>query len=626
MSAVAIRDVHVSYKGVPAVRGVTLDIEPGAIFGLVGPDGAGKTSLFHVIAGVMLPDRGEVSIDGQPAREARATTGYLTQTFSLPTDLTVTENVRHAAALRRISASDSAARGHEYLRQFGMSRFLDRATGKLSGGMKQKVALACALVAAPRLVLLDEPTTGVDPVSRRQFWDALTLLAAEGITIVIATPYLDEAERCTSIAILHEGAVLDHGTPAELRRRSGLQRLEVRTSDLRHAAELLSRDSRLGDVLRFGDRLDVLVADAAAGEQIVAASGIGDTVVRRAAPTLENVFVRAVRARGGEAAPSSPSMPEWSSPRPSGDAIVARALTKSFGAFEAVRGVDLTVRYGEIYGLLGGNGAGKTTTIKMLCGLLAPTRGTSALGGRPATDRATRQQLGYASQKFSLYDELSVEENLDFFAGVYGVPLQSRGETIRWVADHAGLGDRLSVQVGSLPGGWKQRLALGAATMHAPSILFLDEPTSGVDPLARRRMWQLIQLLADRGVAILVTTHSLDEAEQCHRLGVMVAGEIVASGTPAELKLPVEGAIVELFVDHPQQAARAVASLTDPWRTSVLGDRLRVIRDRRTTVDLAGELRARGFAVSAVREEAATIEDAFVALSSPASDSERGAS
>ncbi len=611
------------YGAVEAVRGVDLDVQMGEIFGLIGPDGAGKTSTFQILGGVMEATSGTAELLGQPARDARAFVGYLTQAFSLYVDLSVAENLRYVGELRSVPRQEIERRGARYLSMFGIDRFTGRLAGRLSGGMKQKLALACALVAEPRILLLDEPTTGVDPVSRREFWDALVQLSSQGITILLATPYLDEAERCHRVALMHEGRIHQTGTPAELRRGLGLQRLEVRTADLRRAEGALRGRDGIVDVQRFGDRLDVMVRDVREGERSVrealAAADLRLHGVRAATPTLENTFVAILRGLEGEA-----HVPEFPGGRAATlpDATVAigaHGLRKTFGGFEAVKGVDLEVRYGEVYGLLGANGAGKTTTIKMLCGLIEPSAGDVQLAGERGHLRseAVRQQVGYMSQKFSLYDDLTVEENLDFFAGVYRVPPEHREARKRWVLDFAGLEDRSRQLTGLLPGGWKQRVAFGAAIMHEPRVLFLDEPTSGVDPIARRAFWAMINRLADGGTAILVTTHYLEEAEQCNRLGFMVAGELVAEGTPSGVRAAQGGRVLEIRADQPQLAATLLKAELEPWRVSVFGDRLHVIVDgdaRTAARQLEARLAREAIRVSEVIEGDYSLEDVFLSI------------
>ncbi|HEX8117698.1 MAG TPA: ATP-binding cassette domain-containing protein [Pyrinomonadaceae bacterium] len=622
--AIDVRDLRKSYGALEAVKGVSLQIKVGEIYGLIGPDGAGKTSVFQILGGVMPQTAGVAEMYGVGARDARPLVGYLTQTFSLYQDMTVLENLHYIGELRRLSRAEIEERGMHYLRMFDMARFTDRLAGSLSGGMKQKLALACALIAEPKVLLLDEPTTGVDPVSRREFWDALVHLSGQGMTVVVATPYLDEAERCTRVALVFDGQIQQTGTPAEIRHGLGLERLEVHASDLSRAEDVLAVTEGIDDVQRFGDRLDLMVRDPRAGEETtraaLAAAGIEARGVRHTSPTLENAFVSILRAQGASAAtPAFPRRRQFRE-RPEGAvAIGARSLHKRFGAFHAVKDVNIEVKYGEVYGLLGANGAGKTTTIKMLCGLLAATSGEMELAGERGSLRSSfvRQRLGYMSQKFSLYDDLTVEENLDFFAGVYGVPRGEREEKKRWVLAVSGLEGKGSMLTASLPGGWKQRVAFGAAVMHEPSVLFLDEPTSGVDPLARRAFWKMINSFADRGVAVLVTTHYLEEAEQCNRLGFMVAGELVAQGTPTGIKAEQGGHLLELVTDRPQAAADLLKEGMERWRVSLFGDRLHVIVDEEVESgvrNITQRLGAAGIRVLDAHEESYSLEDVFIAV------------
>jgi ABC-2 type transport system ATP-binding protein len=623
--AIHTRGLRKNYGPLEAVRGIDLDVHEGEIFGLIGPDGAGKTTTFQILAGIMEATAGVVEVFGKPARESRAAVGYLTQTFSLYPDLSVDENIRYVGDLRRVPPKEIAGRGDRYLKMFDMHRFRDRLAGQLSGGMKQKLSLVCALVAQPRVLLLDEPTTGVDPVSRREFWDVLAHLAADGLTIVVATPYLDEAERCNKVALMHLGQLHQTGTPAELRDSLGMRRLEVHTANLAEAEDKLAEveGGVIGDVQRFGDRLDVIVKDPAAGRAVVEATlakaGIAVRDIRVADPMLENTFVARLRAMGQEL--HAPPFPGKHPHRDlKGDiAIGAENLTKRFGSFTAVHNVNLSVRYGEVYGLLGANGAGKTTTIKMLCGLLDPTSGTPQLAGSQGAIRSesVRELVGYMSQKFSLYDDLSIDENLDFFGGVYGVPENEIAEKKRWVLEFSGLAGKEQQITGSLPGGWKQRVAFGAATMHEPGVLFLDEPTSGVDPLARRAFWRMINRLADMGTAILVTTHYLEEAEQCNRLGFMAGGELVAEGAPSAIKARQGGHLLELRVDQPQRAADKLKEQMERWRVSLFGDRLHVIVDDDVPAAekrLVEQLRDDGVAVRDIHEESYSLEDVFIAV------------
>ncbi len=623
--AIRVRALCKSYGAVAAVRGIDFTVSPGEIFGLIGADGAGKTTTFQILAGVMEASSGTASVFGRPAREMRAQTGYLTQSFSLYPDLSVAENIRYIGDLRLIPPRAIAERGHRYLRMFDMDRFSDRLAGKLSGGMKQKLALVSALVPQPRVLLLDEPTTGVDPVSRRELWDALVHLAADGLTILVATPYLDEAERCHRVAFIHGGVIQQIGTPAELRGGLGATRLELRTADLGAAEKALAAVCGPGrdvdDIQRFGDRLDLLVHDPDAAtrtvEATLAAAGLTAGDLERDEPLLENVLVARLRSLGGETR-QLPFPGRRDHAALKGQvAIGGDRLTKQFGTFTAVDSVSVEVRYGEVYGLLGANGAGKTTVIRMLCGLLEPSRGAVRLAGdsRDARSQGVRQRVGYMSQKFSLYDDLPIASNLSFFAGVYGVPLAERAEKISWVVSFAGLTGKENQLIGSLPTGWKQRVAFGAAILHEPSVLFLDEPTSGVDPLARRAFWTLINRLADSGTAILVTTHYLEEAEQCNRLGFMVAGELVAEGSPTGIKSQQPGHLLDIVADQPQRAADLLRTTTERWRVSLFGDHLHLMTDAAPAAAIratTAQLSAAGIQVKSARQGRISLEDAFI--------------
>ena len=586
-----VENLQKTYGQLDAVRGVSFEVFAGEIFGLIGPDGAGKTTTFHILGGVMEASGGEIDVLGKKPRNARLNIGYLTQQFSLYLDLSIDENLRYTAGLRRVSEADFQQRRAKYLSLMGLETIGDRLAGKLSGGMKQKLALCCALIPQPQILLLDEPTTGVDPVSRREFWDVLAALASEGMTIVVATPYLDEAERCNRIALMYEGEIHEVGTLTQLRDNLGLQRLEVRTKDITATETallpLVNSSTGIVDVQTFGDRLDVMVANPQQAETLVkntlAQQKIRLDSIQTTEATLENVFVARLRQQGSD--PPFIPLPK------SGDkhqvldsssiAIGANNLRKTFGNFHAVKGVNLDIHYGEIYGLLGANGAGKTTTIKMLCGLMPATSGDISLGGQTQNLRSgdLRRRIGYMSQKFTLYDDLTVLENLEFYCGVYAVPIHSRKQKIDWVLETCGLVGQEKMLTGKLPGGWKQRVAFGASVMHEPEILFLDEPTSGVDPLARRQFWRLINDFARQGTAVLVTTHYLEEAEQCNRMGFMVAGEVVMQGSPSEIKAAQPGQLIELRVDRNQQASDLLKEHLDGWRVAIFGDRLHVVLD-----------------------------------------------
>ena len=681
---IQVEGLYKRYGKLVAVKGIDFAVKPGEIFGLIGPDGAGKTTTFHILGGVKEASAGNIQILGKQPRDARLSIGYLTQQFSLYLDLSIDENLRYSAGLRQVPQQLFTQRRDKYLRLMSLEKFGDRLAGRLSGGMKQKLALCCALVSQPRILLLDEPTTGVDPVSRREFWDVLAAVANEGVTIVVATPYLDEAERCHRIALMYEGQIQQIGTLSQLRDTLGLQRLEVRTPQIEVAERVLMgqllpllppptppyqggaspavtsppyqegtfpgvssppyqggarggettdiEQTSIVDVQTFGDRLDVLVKDASAGEVEVRTLLIQHQLqldsIQTADATLENVFVSRLRAAGNDPEfipfPRSKGGDRGSNsqfPTPNSQsqiAIGAKNLRKVFGDFQAVKGVDLEVRYGEIYGLLGANGAGKTTTIKILCGLLEPTAGTMSLAGQTHNLRssAVRKRIGYMSQKFTLYDDLSIVQNLKFYCGVYGVPSRLRRTKIDWVLATCGLVGKEDMLTGQLPGGWKQRVAFGASVMHEPEILFLDEPTSGVDPLARRQFWRLINDFARSGTAVLVTTHYLEEAEQCNRMGFMVAGEVVAQGLPSEIKAAQPGQLVEVVTGRTQEASDLLKTKLAPWRVSIFGDRLHLVLDNPNSEipEIRQILQTAGIKIYSLRPIPFSLEDAFIGI------------
>ncbi len=627
--ALQVKGLHKAYGTLEALRGIDFQVWAGEIFGLIGADGAGKTTTFHILAGLLNAGAGTVRVLGQPPRQARSRVGYLTQTFSLYPDLSVVENLRYVAGLRRVADRDFLERQQQLLPLMGLGPFGDRLAGQLSGGMKQKLALCCALIDRPEVLLLDEPTTGVDPVSRREFWDVLARLSGETVTILVATPYLDEAERCHRIGLIHEGRIRQIGTPAELKQGLGLSRLELRCRERARAEALLegaaarasAQPGSIVDVQSFGDRLDVLVSDADRGAQqvreLLAGQGLALEELQVTSPTLENVFVTRLRQEGAQPLPLAfPRAGER--PRRRGPAIAARALSRRFGHFEAVRQVDLEVGYGEIFGLLGANGAGKTTTIKMLCGLLEPSAGQVSLAGETSRlrSRDLLGRIGYMSQKFTLYDDLSIRQNLAFYAGVYAIPRALRRERIDWVLASCGLEGQGDMATGQLPGGWKQRVAFGAAVLHDPEVLFLDEPTSGVDPVARRQFWRLINDFARAGTAILVTTHYLEEAEQCNRLCFLVAGRSVIEGTPTAVKAAQPGQLFELQVPagNNQQAADLLRRRWDPWRVSIFADRLHLVLDAAgpELAEVRRLLGEAGIGIHSLRAIPFSLEDAFI--------------
>jgi ABC-2 type transport system ATP-binding protein len=609
-----------SYGSVKALDDISFQVRAGEIFGFIGADGAGKTTAFKIIAGVLAEGGGEIRVLGTTPRQAGSQVGYLTQPFSMYFDLSIDENLSYAGGLRLVPKKEYEERRERYFKLFDIYRFSDRLAGRLSGGMKQKLALSAALIAGPKLLLLDEPTTGVDPVTRRDFWDALTSLATEGMSIIVATPYLDEAERCHRVALIERGKIYDIDTPAQFRSKMGLTRLEVKVDPLAPAEDILSKSPEAADVQRFGDRLDVLVArpDDAEAElrQRAEDNGLRIKEIHRSQPTLENAVVGVLRKMRG--AQVIPHFPQPSSPRKQRDIVIgAKDLNKRFGSFQAVKNFQLEIRNGDIYGLLGANGAGKTTAIKIICGLIDPTSGSVSLLGKSKGLRAAavRSRIGYMSQKFALYDDLSIGENLDFYARLYGVEESVREERKKWVLDLAELSGEAGMLTRSLPGGWKQRVAFGAAVMHEPDAIFLDEPTSGVDPLARRAMWRMINEFADRGAGILVVTHYLEEAEQCNHIGFMVAGEIIAQGSPSEVKAAMKGSMSEILTDKADLALRTLKERFGASRVSLFGDKLHLVtEDDEQKREATERLKNAGVTVLSWVPTQFSLEDVFISL------------
>jgi ABC-2 type transport system ATP-binding protein len=527
-----------------ALTGISLSIRPGEVTGLIGPDGAGKTTFMRLAAGLLVPNSGRINVLGLNATRdslaVQAMLGYMPQRFGLYEDLTVQENLDLYADLQGVPPDKRQARYAELMHMTGLAPFSRRLAGRLSGGMKQKLGLACTLVRAPRLLLLDEPTVGVDPVSRRELWSIIDrLVHAEGMSVLLSTAYLDEAERCAEVILLHEGRVLDQGPPGEISGRVAGRIWSVsapgrRNRDLQ--AELYNQTGVV-DALMQGDHVRLVTASATLPAAITQRP---ELQVRELAPRFEDGFIDMLHRSQSAVAHSVEMNRAVRSEDAAADGVVIRVdgLRRRFGDFWAVDGVDFQIRRGEIFGLLGANGAGKTTTFRMLCGLLPPSAGHFEVAGHDLRHAASaaRARIGYMSQKFSLYGNLSVAQNLDFFASAYGLSGSPRIQSIAWAVTEfelAAFADQLSAD---LPLGYKQRLAMACALMHRPEILFLDEPTSGVDPLARREFWQRINALARLGVTVLVTTHFMEEAEYCDRLAIMAAGRILALDQPVAIK------------------------------------------------------------------------------------------
>ncbi len=534
---------------VNALDAVSFTIQPGQVTGLIGPDGAGKTTLMRVVAGLLVPESGRVLVHGidatQRSIEVQSMLGYMPQRFGLYEDLTVQENLDLYADLQGVARADRKARYGQLMEMTGLAPFTGRLAGRLSGGMKQKLGLACTLIKPPALLLLDEPTVGVDPVSRRELWSIVYhQVQEEGMTVLLSTAYLDEAERCAEVVLMFEGRVLGQNPPQEFEKELQGHSFMARSDQQsrRDLQERLSHNNTIVDAIILGDRVRVVTRAPEQAKALAAAlARPGEQLeVEPVEPRFEDAFITLLRREQERAGRSAVKVitPGTVERERSEDVIITKNLQRRFGDFYAVKNLSFTVRRGEIFGLLGANGAGKSTTFRMLCGLLPASGGTLQVAGRDlrVARAEARGHIGYMAQKFSLYAGLTVFQNLKFFSSAYGLSGKRQKERIGWALESFELQDVRDSTSGDLPLGYKQRLALAAALMHEPEILFLDEPTSGVDPLARREFWHQINALSRAGVTVLVTTHFMEEAEYCDRLVIMASGQVLAAGDPQDLK------------------------------------------------------------------------------------------
>ncbi|MEJ2470207.1 MAG: ATP-binding cassette domain-containing protein [Desulfuromonadales bacterium] len=525
-----------------ALATLSATIRPGVMTGLVGPDGAGKTTLMRLMTALLLPASGRIEAFGFDTRKdadrLHRIIGYMPQKFGLYDDLSVIQNLSLYADLQGVTGESRRQTFSRLLSFTGLDPYQKRLAGNLSGGMKQKLGLACALVRKPRLLLLDEPSVGVDPVSRRELWHLVQDLVAEETAVVWSTSYLDEAERCQVVLLLDSGELIYSGPPEKMTERVADRCFQLRgiSGNRRQVLSRAMQMDAVQDGIVQGRSLRlVLHADQKPPDPADLDAG-PEACLERVAPRFEDAYVDALGGGPGGISALAASMESLG--KDDETVVEAVGLTKRFGNFTAVEDVSFSMRRGEIFGLLGPNGAGKSTTFKMLCGLLKPSAGTGRVAGvdlQKAPAKA-RSHLGYMAQKFSLYGDLSTRQNLEFFAGVYGLTRARQKDSVTRMIDIFGLQPHLRASAGDLPLGFKQRLALACSVMHEPAVLFLDEPTSGVDPLTRREFWTHINGLVERGVTVLVTTHFLDEAEYCDRIGLIYRGQMISSGPPDDLK------------------------------------------------------------------------------------------
>ena len=568
---ISVHGFHKHYRKQVAVESVDLTIQSGEIYGLIGPDGAGKSSLMKSIAGVMSFDKGRievfgVNVDSEAAAErVKGRLGFMPQGLGLNlySELSVEENIDFFAKLRELTPEQLVKRKRKFLAMTRLEKSRDRAMKHLSGGMKQKLGLVCTLIHEPKLVILDEPTTGVDPVSRRDFWAILAeLLRESGITALVSTAYMDEAARFHHLSLLYEGCVLAAGEPNDILKQVSGSMIELSAEPRIEALQRLKK--RFDQVEAVGSHLRVFVENLPPDDAVQKVSGqlseMAVKDIRATEPELEDAFIALLRQRKlveQDADKKFLTKQNKKQLAGAGLAIEANGLTRDFGKFRAVDQVSFQVKQGEIFGLLGANGAGKTTVIKMLTGILSPTDGGGQVAGADMrrAGQAIKERIGYMSQAFSLYQDLTVMENLRLYARIYGVPRRILNKRIDYLVKMAGLSGITSRLTGSLPMGIRQRLAISCALVHQPRVLFLDEPTSGVDPIGRRSFWEiLVHLARVEQTAILVTTHYMSEAEYCDHLTLMYNGRIIADATPREMKRTLgqeAGQLLEITTDRP---------------------------------------------------------------------------
>lgn len=533
----SILDIHNLTKLFPLAKTPALDqvnatFSSGNIITLAGPDGSGKTTLIRIIAGLLLPTKGSVQVAGYDSiknqKSLHEIISYMPQRFGLYEDLSVEQNLNLYAALQGLPKEKHKERFEQLLHFTNLNAFKNRLAKNLSGGMKQKLGLACTLLGTARLLLLDEPTVGVDPISRRELWEMIFDLKKQNVTVLCSTAYLDEVERSDEVLLLNQGVALYHGTPQSLTEKLAgrVYHINAEASRKRLLLKQYLQDPAIEDGVIQGGHIRLVVKSGKTPD-------FKNEVAQAVTPRFEDAFIDIMGGAASGESPLAPLTPNFA--KESTPIVEADSLTKRFDSFTAANNISFKVYRGEIFGLLGPNGAGKSTTFKMLCGLLTPSEGQAIVCGLSLTKTQSlaRARIGYMAQKFSLYENMTVRQNLNFFNGIYP---GSEEKAVDEMIDIFQLAPLVATQAKELPLGFKQRLALACAVMHKPEVLFLDEPTSGVDPITRREFWNHINGMVEKGVAVIVTTHFMDEAEQCDRIGLINRGKLIRIGSPDALK------------------------------------------------------------------------------------------
>ncbi len=624
-----IDSLHKRYKNVQAVHDLNLTVKPGEIFGLVGADGAGKSTILQMLSGIEVPTSGTMNIDGYDVVDEpdtiRERIGYMSQDFSLYLDMSVEENIDYMASLRCLSSEVLKEEKERLLHFARMAPFKNRKAGALSGGMKKKLALCCALIHRPKLLLLDEPTTAVDPVSRGELWRILYEFIIQGISVIIATPDMDEAERCHRLAILQHGKLVACDSPEKLKANIGKQVCTFSCNHVSKARRIIVRELGIKAQV-YGDNLRIFLENAekesAVINTLLIKAGIKIKAFKPTKPNMGDVYLSMMDDKiDGETdviihddAIIKQFQNNTVTSQPPEAVVSVKNISKHYGEFKAVDEVSFSVNKGTVFGLLGPNGAGKTTLIKMMCGLIQPTSGQILIADYDICQqrRLAKSNIGYMSQLFSLYPDLSVIQNLEFFASIYGLSRQTAKSRISWAIDLASLQNKKAYLASELPTGWRQKLALGAALMHEPKLLFLDEPTSGVDPIARAEFWDIIYDLSESGVTVIVTTHFMEEADRCNLITLVNAGQIIGSGSPEQLKnsLPVQ--CYEIKTSTLLKTYHGISSFDNVQQVSMFGETVHAITHENERALSLQMIRDAGIQINSIEKIRPTLEDVFI--------------
>ncbi len=556
MSILSVKNLSKSFDKQKALNNISLEIKQNKITGIVGPDGAGKTTLLRILSGLLTFEAKHLEVLDLDLKSniqiIQEQIGYMPQKFGLYEDLSVEENLRLFANLQSIPKNELQNRIDELLHFTSLFDFKDFLAKNLSGGMKQKLGLASALIKKPKLLLLDEPGVGVDPISRKELWSMVENLTKENVTVLWSTAYLDEAELCDEVLLLNEGNILFFGNPSILKETMKDRVFDIigEIKNKRETLQLALKYPYIKDALILGNSIKLICDES---KQLPKLEDIKATncVYKKSIPTFEDGFMNILKANFDGVSKLAQQMKTIETDYE--DIIKVKNLSKNFGSFTATDNISFNIKKGQIFGLLGPNGAGKSTTFKMLCGLLKPSKGEGTILGYNFMDSSSkaRWKIGYMSQKFSLYADISIYENLKFYAGIYGLRSQNKDEKIANMLDIFDLKKFKDTQAKDLPLGYKQRLSLACAVMHDPAVLFLDEPTSGVDPITRREFWNHIYAMVQKGMTIMVTTHFMQEAEYCDQIALIYKGKAIAIDSPHELilKISPKATMQEAFIE-----------------------------------------------------------------------------